>query len=58
MGYAAQVGTPIWQRGRRVMYRMDDDAIVAIEVFARKTQATPRPVIVLCEERLREYDHA
>lgn len=40
------------------MYRIDDDPIVVIEVFARKTQATPRPVIVLCEERLREYDHA
>lgn len=42
----------------RVMYRIDADAIVVIEVFAKKTQATPRRVIALCEERLREYDNA
>lgn len=42
----------------RVMYRIDPDAIVVIEVFAKKTQATPRRVIALCEERLREYDNA
>lgn len=39
----------------RVMYCVDDDAIVVLEVFAKKTQATPKQAIELCQKRLRAY---
>jgi phage-related protein len=42
----------------RLMYRIDSDAIVILEVFAKKTQTTPRAVIDTCRRRLKEYDHA
>ena len=40
------------------MYRSDPDAIVILEVFSKKTGATPKPVIETCILRLREYDRA
>ena len=40
----------------RVIYRIDDDAIVIVDVFSKKTQATPRPVIETCKRRLKAYD--
>ena len=40
----------------RVVYRIDDDAIVVAEVFKKKTQATPKEVIEACQRRLRLYD--
>jgi phage-related protein len=40
----------------RLMYRIDDDAIVVLEVFAKKTQKTPKAVIDLCRRRFKEYD--
>ena len=40
----------------RVMYRIDDDAILIVDVFAKKTQTTPKNVIDTCKKRLREYD--
>ena len=40
----------------RVVYRIDDDAIVIAEVFKKKTQATPKDVIEACQRRLRGYD--
>ena len=42
----------------RIVYRVDRDAIVIGEIFAKKTAATPRLVIELCRRRLREYDDA
>jgi len=42
----------------RIMYRSDPDAIVILEVFSKKTGATPKPVIETCILRLREYDRA
>jgi phage-related protein len=42
----------------RIMDRLDEDAIVVVEVFAKKTEATPRRVLDACERRLREYDNA
>ena len=42
----------------RVIHRIDDDAIVVVEVFAKKTRRTPRAVIAACVRRLQEYDHA
>lgn len=40
----------------RVMYRIDKDAIVVLEVFSKKTQQTPKQVIDVCKKRLKEYD--
>ncbi len=42
----------------RLVYRIDSDAIVIVEVFSKKTQTTPRPVVDVCRRRLKEYDHA
>lgn len=42
----------------RLIYRIDADAIVIAEVFAKKTQATPPALIALCQKRLKEYDDA
>ena len=40
----------------RIIYRIDPDAIVIVEVFEKKTPRTPRRVIELCQQRLRRYD--
>lgn len=42
----------------RLIYRIDPDAIVIVEVFAKKTEKTPKEVIQACKRRLKEYDHA
>lgn len=40
----------------RVVYRVDPDAVVILDVFAKKTQKTPISVVQACRRRLREYD--
>ena len=40
----------------RVVYRIDPDAIVIVDVFSKKSQATPLPVIQTCRRRLNAYD--
>ena len=40
----------------RVVYRIDHDAIVILEVFEKKTEKTPREVIETCKRRIRLYD--
>lgn len=40
----------------RIIYRIDSDAIVIVEVFEKKTQKTPRQVIECCQRRLKDYD--
>jgi phage-related protein len=42
----------------RIIYRIDDDAIVIGEVFLKKTRSTPRHIIDTCRRRFREYDNA
>lgn len=42
----------------RIVYRIDPDAIVILEVFSKKSRATPRAVIAACRKRLREYENA
>jgi phage-related protein len=42
----------------RVVYRIDDDAIVIADVFAKKSPRTPKSAIQLCRTRLKEYDRA
>ena len=40
----------------RVVYRLDDDAILVVDLFRKKTPRTPKSVIDRCKRRLREYD--
>src|SRR5258706_1613992 len=45
--------TVIW----RIVHRLDSDALVILEVFKKKTQATPKTVIKNCQQRLQMYDN-
>jgi phage-related protein len=38
------------------VYRVDSDAVVIADVFAKKTEKTPGPVVEACRRRLRNYD--
>ena len=40
----------------RIVYRIDSDAVVILEVFSKKTQTTPKYVIETCKKRLRLYE--
>jgi phage-related protein len=40
----------------RIMYRVDGDAVVILEIFSKKTRATPSAVITACRARLATYD--
>ena len=42
----------------RIVYRINLDAIVILEVFSKKTTKTPRLVIEACKRRLKEYEDA
>jgi phage-related protein len=42
----------------RIIYRIDEDAVVILDVFEKKTARTPQLVIDTCKRRLRVYDHA
>jgi phage-related protein len=44
------------QQTWRIIYRIDQDAIVLIEVFSKKTAKTPKSTIDLCRNRLKDYD--
>ena len=39
----------------RLVYRTDQDAIVILDVFEKKTNQTPRQVIETCQRRLKLY---
>jgi phage-related protein len=39
----------------RVLYHVADDAIVILEVFSKKTRATPKSVIDTAKARLKRY---
>ena len=40
----------------RIVYRVDADAVLVAEVFAKTTRQTPPQVIANCQQRLRRYD--
>ena len=42
----------------RIIYRIDSDRILIVEVFGKKTQRLPAKVITVCKERLAKYDEA
>lgn len=42
----------------RIVYRIDEDRILILEVFNKTTRQTPDKVIKVCRKRLAEYDRA
>jgi phage-related protein len=42
----------------RIIYRLDTDAVIIGEVFAKTTRTTPAAVIANCKRRFRAYDEA
>lgn len=40
----------------RIIYRIDDEAILIVEVFNKTTRTTPERVIENCKRRLSKYD--
>ncbi len=40
----------------RILYRLDPDAVVIMDVFAKKTQATPATTLKTGRARLQQYD--
>lgn len=45
-------------RNWRIIYRIDEDAIVIVEVFQKTTRQTPTSVLEVCQWRLKDYDSA
>jgi len=46
------------QHNWRIIYRIDPDAILIVDVFPKTTEHTPKAVIDTCEKRLSRYDEA
>ena len=40
----------------RIVYRLDQDAVILLAVFAKKTTQTPQNVLAACRRRLKLYD--
>lgn len=41
----------------RIMYRVDSDAVLVLDVYSKKTKRIPDEVISRCKRRLSRYDH-
>lgn len=46
------------QAAWRIIYRIDSDAIIVLEVFSKKSRATPKAVKDACKRRIKDYDNA
>jgi len=42
----------------RIIYRIDDDAIVIADVFMKKSKTTSKAVIDRAKKRLKDFDYA
>jgi len=42
----------------RIMYRIDADAVLILDVYPKKTRTIPDEVIRRCKDRLKRYDAA
>jgi phage-related protein len=40
----------------RLMYRLDPDAVLIGEIFAKKSRTTPKAVIDTCKMRFKQYN--
>jgi phage-related protein len=41
----------------RIVYFIDDEAIVILDIFAKTTNKTPKKVIEICQKRLKQYQN-
>ena len=46
------------QQNWRIMYRIDADAVLVLDVYPKKTRKIPDEVIRRCGDRLKRYDAA
>lgn len=44
------------RRTWRIVYRIDGDAIILLEIFEKQTNRTPQRIIRVCKQRLVQYD--
>lgn len=44
------------QHNWRIMYRIDSDAVLILEVYSKKTQRIPDEVIRRCKQRIKQYE--
>lgn len=44
------------QHNWRIVYRVDQDAVLVLEVYAKMTRKIPDEVLERCKRRLRQYD--
>ena len=42
----------------RIMYRIDSDAVLILDVYSKKTRKIPDEVIDRCQQRMKRYDAA
>jgi phage-related protein len=42
----------------RLVYRLDKDAVVLLDVISKKTPKTPKATIDACKQRMKQYDAA
>ena len=40
----------------RIVLRLDEDAVVILDVFSKKTRVTPKSVIDTCKRRIKRYE--
>ena len=40
----------------RIVYRIDGDAVILLEIFEKKTNQTPKAIIDICQKRLSFYE--
>ena|SRR5688572_5767896 len=40
----------------RIMYRVDHDAVIILDIYRKKTQQMPKSVIEACQRRIRDYN--
>jgi phage-related protein len=45
-------------KDRRIVYRIDTDAILMAGIWAKTTRTTPKSTIEVCRERFAAYDRA
>src|SRR5262245_23924209 len=43
-------------RAWRIVYRLEPDAVVVLDVFEKKTRTTPLNLIRACQRRLKRYE--
>lgn len=41
----------------RIIYRLEPDAVVILEVFSKKSRKTPRAVVDTCRARVKRYEN-